>query len=255
MSTAKVAIVTGASRGIGVALTRALIDAGYQVHAVARTPEPINQTYRSEIDSGQVIPAVLDISDRVAVDRFFDTTFSAGSRLDLLFNNAGRFNSLAPLWDADPDNWWGDVTVNLRGTFLMTRGALKRMIAVDAGIIVSMDGGRPPVGSGYAASKAGIAQMTLTLSQELRHVGSSVSVFCADPGLVATDMAQAHAVHEVAPQWMPGLDARLASGEDVRRPEEIAHKLVAQLPHMTPATSGGKFYPDTPTGTFMPAMG
>ena len=253
MDTRPTAIVTGASRGIGVALTRALVQAGYAVHALARDATRLVEEYRTEAADGRVKPAALDVTDVGAVDAFFAGAFPAGATLDLLFNNAGRFQSLAPVWNADVDQWWADVTVNVRGTFLMTRAALKVMMRADCGIVVNMDGGRPPVGSGYATSKAGLMEFTRTLDAELRQIGSGISVYAANPGLVETEMTRLQMHHAVAPKWMPGLVDRLARG-DTRKPEEIANKLVAQLPHMSPATSGGFFDPDTPAGTFRPLI-
>jgi 3-oxoacyl-[acyl-carrier protein] reductase len=246
---AQVAIVTGASRGIGVALTRALLGAGYTVHAIARDHGRLTGEYRREIADGRVKPARLDVTDADAVDTFFARSFPAGARLDLLYNNAARFESLAPVWDADIEQWWADVTVNIRGPFLMSRAALKVMRRADRGVIVNMDGGRPPSGSAYATSKAGLLEFTRMLNAELRQAGSKIAVYSANPGLVETDMTRLQATNAVAREWLPGVGERLARG-DTRRPEEIAAKLVAQLPHMSAATSGGFFDPDTPTGSF-----
>jgi NAD(P)-dependent dehydrogenase (short-subunit alcohol dehydrogenase family) len=152
------------------------------------------------------------------------------------------------------DDWWADVAVNVRGTFLVTRAALNIMMRADRGIIVNMGGGRPPGGSGYAVAKAGVAEMTRALNGELRQVGSHVSVYLADPGLVDTDMSRLHARDPIAPNWVPDLVNRMGNG-DTRKPEEIAGKLIGQLPYMLPATSGGFFDPDTPTGTFRSISG
>ena len=243
------AVVTGASRGIGVALTRALAGAGYIVYAVARDSGRLHKEYDAEIVEGSILPAALDICDAAGVNRFFADNFSPGKDLDLLFNNAGRFVSLAPIWDADPDEWWNDVSTNLRGTFLVTRAALAGMLRADRGIIVNMGGGRPPGASGYAASRAAVAELSRALADELRRIGSKVSVYLADPGLVATDMTLPHARSHMGEIWVPDLVTRVGSG-DTRRPEEIAEKLIGQLPYMSAATSGGFFDPDTATGSF-----
>jgi NAD(P)-dependent dehydrogenase (short-subunit alcohol dehydrogenase family) len=234
-----------------VALTRALVGAGYKVHAAARNLVMLETVYAAEIAAGQVEPAMLDVTDAESVHRFFESRFPPGTTLDLLFNNAGRFASVAPLWDADEENWWGDVVVNVRGTFLVTRRALAVMRRQDRGIIVSMEGGRPPAGSGYGVGKAGVRQMTRTLAEELRKVASPILVYVADPGLVETDMSRAIGDSPFAAEWLPEIPSRIADGS-THRPEEIAAKLIQQLPHMSPANSGSFFDKATPAGTFLP---
>lgn len=244
------AIVTGASRGIGVALVTALVEAGYRVHALARDAERLEAAYAAEIATGKVLPFALDVTDRAAVEAYFSARFSAPeARIDLLFNNAGRFASLAPVWEADPETWWGDVEVNLRGLFLMCRFALPMMRRAERGIVINMDGGRPVAGSAYASSKAAVVQFTRVLADELRADGSGVSAYAANPGLVETDMTRLQAEDTVARQWIPGVGEALAEGR-TRAPEEVARKMVLLLPLMGPETSGQYFSPATPDGEF-----
>jgi NADP-dependent 3-hydroxy acid dehydrogenase YdfG len=129
------------------------VGAGYQVYAVARDLDRIKSVYASEIAAGEVRSDRLDITDASAVDAFFENRFPPGASLDLLFNNADRFGSIAPLWDSDVEDWWNDVTVNVRGTFLVTGSALGVMRRQGHEIIVSTEGGRPPAGSGYASPR------------------------------------------------------------------------------------------------------
>ena len=130
------------------------------------------------------------------------------------------------------------------------QGGVSGMLRADRGIVVNMGGGRPPGASGYAASKAAVAELSRALADELRRIGSKVSVYLADPGLVATDMTLPHARSHMGEIWVPQLgESRVESG-DTRRPEEIAEKLIGQLPYMSAATSGGFFDPDTATGSF-----
>ena len=86
---------------------------------------------------------------------------------------------------------------------------------------------------------------------ELRQVGSKVAVFLADPGLVDTAMSRRHFDSARGPTWVPELVSRLRSG-DTYAPQQIARKLIEQLPFMDADTSGGFFTPDTATGTFQP---
>lgn len=247
-----IAIVTGASRGIGVALVRALVEAGWRVHAVARDAGRLEAEYAAEIGAGAVLPHALDVTDRAAVEAFFASRFAGpGAGIDLLFNNAGRFASIAPVWDADPDTWRGDLDVNVQGVFLMCRFALPVMRRADRGIVINMDGGRPVSASAYASSKAAVVQFTRILADELKTDGSGVAVYAANPGLVKTDMTRLQAEDAVARRWLPGVGEALASGR-TRAPEEVARKMVLLLPLMGPATSGQYFSPATPDGEFAP---
>ena len=245
-----IAVVTGASRGIGVALVKALANAGYRVEAVARNEAQMAQAYGDEIAAGTVRCNAIDILDERSVDGFFASRFG-DTTPDLVFNNAGRFMSLAPLWEADSANWWSDIEVNVRGTFYMLRAALRAMRRQDRGIVIDMGGGRPPGASAYALSKAGVAEMTRAVDIELRQVGSKIIVLLADPGLVDTEMTRVHFKSALGKTWVPELVDRIGRG-DTRAPTEIANKLIAQLPYMTVETSGRMFTPDTRTGTFDP---
>ena len=196
---------------------------------------------------------IADATDATAVQRLAKSIYAERGAPDLLFNNAGRFVSMAPIWDSDLADWREDVRVNILSVYTVTRAILPLMLRRDRGVIINMGGGRPGGGSGYAVSKAGVAEFTRALSNELRQAGSRVSAFLADPGLVDTDMTRLHAKNPVTAQWAPELVDRMAR-RDTRRPEEIARKLIEQLPHMSASTSGGFFTPDTKTGSFEPIL-
>ena len=250
-STNSVALITGASRGVGVALARALLSSGWRLDVLSRSDAGLRAAYADGIRTGRVRVLPADITDATAVKSLAKLAYAEDGPSDLLFNNAGRFVSMAPISDSDPADWWEDVRVNVLGVYTVTRMILPLMLQRDRGIIINMGGGRPGGGSGYAVSKAGVAEFARALSNELRQVGSRVSAFLADPGLVDTDMTRLHAASPVTAQWAPELVDRMAR-RDTGRPEEIARKLIEQLPHMSASTSGGFFTPDTKTGSFEP---
>jgi NAD(P)-dependent dehydrogenase (short-subunit alcohol dehydrogenase family) len=249
--TLRLALVTGASRGIGVAIVQALLSNGWRVDVMVRDATAMRTAYGTDLNGGKVRVLVADVTDAETLQRLVSQNYGEEGAPDLLFNNAGRFVSFAPIWESEFETWWEDVRVNILGTFLVTRIIIPRMIARDSGIVINMGGGRPAAGSGYAVSKAGVAEFTRALAFELRQIGSRVSVFLADPGLVDTAMSRLHARNPIAQTWASDLVDRIRRG-DTRRPEEIASKLVSQLPHMSSATSGGFFTPETPTGSFAP---
>ena len=152
--------------------------------------------------------------DATAVQRLAKSIYAERGAPELLFN-AGRFVSMAPIWDSDLADWWEDVRVNILSVYTVTRAILPLMLRRDRGVIINMGGGRPGGGSGYAASKAGAAEFTRALSNELRQAGSHVSTFLADPGLVDTDMTRLHAKNPVTAQWVPELVDRAELGHRV----------------------------------------
>jgi NAD(P)-dependent dehydrogenase (short-subunit alcohol dehydrogenase family) len=138
----EVALVTGAGRGIGRAIAVALAGTGVPVGLVARTGEELDQT-AAEIAAagGQSVSIVADLGSpdgpRHAVDRVRDTL----GDVTLLVNNAGSNGVIGPTWEVDPEQWWHDVTVNLRGPFLCAREVLPAMVKSGHGRIINIVSG------------------------------------------------------------------------------------------------------------------
>lgn len=178
----QVAIVTGASGGIGRATVDRLTADGVQVVAV-----DLNPSARESDDIAQVAGDVTDTETGVraaacALERF--------GRLDILVNNAGMGSDQVPVWEIPVETWRRDVDVNLTGQFLMCQAVIPTMIANGYGRIVNVASaagmeGHPRAG-GYAAAKAGVIAMTKTLGKELATTG--VIVNCIAPALIETDM-------------------------------------------------------------------
>ena len=118
-----VAIVTGSGSGIGRALALAFGAAGARVVCVARRLERIEETASLiKAAGGEALALCADVTDPGQLDAMVSRTLDAYGRIDVLFNNAGRFNVLGALWEVDPDDWWRDVEVNLRGVMLLLPG-------------------------------------------------------------------------------------------------------------------------------------
>lgn len=169
--------------------------------------------------------------------------------VDVLFNNAGSFQSIAGVHEVDSELWWQDVTINLLGSLLVIRAVLPGMIERDRGIIISMDGGRPVGGSGYACGKAGLMELTRVLCAELKQQGSRVMVFSAGPGLVRTEMTELQAATEAGRRWIPSTAECFETGQ-LRAPEEIARTTVRLVQCARPEWSGRGFGPDTDVSQF-----
>jgi NAD(P)-dependent dehydrogenase (short-subunit alcohol dehydrogenase family) len=112
--------------------------------------------------------------------------------VDVLVNNAGSNHVFGPLWEVDLDNWWSDVTINLRGPAVCTAAVLPSMVQRRRGCIINIASGsakRPfPFNTAYSASKATLVRLTDSLAAETAEHG--VSVFALNPGTVDTDMCR-----------------------------------------------------------------
>ena len=121
----QVAIVTGGSRGIGLAIATALAAEGVAVALVARSRETVEAAARNILATGaRAIALSADVTDQGAVAWIVEETVRQLGPVDLLVNDAGLAAALGPVWDVDPEVWWRDVTTNLRGSFLCARAVL-----------------------------------------------------------------------------------------------------------------------------------
>ncbi len=174
--TTKVAIVTGASRGIGAAIAERLAANGLSIVVnYAGNSAPVEELARKIEKTGRcAITARADVADRAAVARMFDSAEAAFGGVDVLVNNAGIMH-LAALAETDDVLFDSHIATNLKGSFNTMREAARRMRS--GGRIInlssSMVGLRQPTYGVYAATKAGVEAMTHILSKELR--GRSIS--------------------------------------------------------------------------------
>jgi NADP-dependent 3-hydroxy acid dehydrogenase YdfG len=176
------AVVTGASSGIGAATARRLAAEGYDVIAVARRADRLTALV-DEI-GGTAVPC--DVTDPAQVERLAEVV---GSRLDVLVNNAGAALGLAPVADADPEEWRRMYEVNVLGVLRVTQALLPALIASGAGTIVMMGSTAGRVayegGGGYTAAKHGTKVISQTLRLEL--FDKPVRICEIAPGMVRTE--------------------------------------------------------------------
>jgi NAD(P)-dependent dehydrogenase (short-subunit alcohol dehydrogenase family) len=202
----QVAVVTGASRGIGRAVAARLAAEGANVALLARSHHEVAEA-ASALSRGGVRALGLraDVTRGEEVDAAFQEVSDRLGPPTLLVNNAGLFSAVGPLWEVDPEAWWRDVEVSLRGTFLCSRAALRSMIPAGRGRILNMTslaGTRPsPHATAYACAKAGVFRLTEGLAEEAASHG--VQVFSIGPGFVRTAMTKG--VLETG--WLPEMQA------------------------------------------------
>ena len=178
-------LVTGASAGFGAAIVRRFAAGGARVVAASRRLDRL-QALADEIGGDIVLPLVLDVTDRAAIDRALATLPAAFAGIDCLVNNAGLALGLGAAQDADPDDWDRMIDTNCRGLVHVTRAVLPGMIARGRGHVVNMGsvaGTYPyPGGNVYGATKAFVQQFSLNLRSDL--IGTPVRVTCIEPGMV-----------------------------------------------------------------------
>ena len=219
MSEQRVAIVTGASRGIGRAIAHQLAADNRLVILVARTESSLREVEKEIIDAGghaDIHPC--DLSDGQAVHDMVETVASTHGRLDILVNNAGitRDNLMLRMSNDEFDEV---INVNLRSTFIACRAAARPMMRGRFGRIINIGSVSGLMGNpgqaNYAAAKAGLVGMTKTIAKEFGSKGITANVVA--PGFIDTDMTSA------LPQSLRDEVVKQLPARRLGRPEEIAH--------------------------------
>jgi NAD(P)-dependent dehydrogenase (short-subunit alcohol dehydrogenase family) len=212
----RVAVVTGASRGIGYATALALAEAGAHVVATGRTQgglEELDDAIRAVGGSATLAP--FDLADYEAIDRLGAALYERFGKLDILVGNAGQLGALSPLGHIEPKEWERTLAVNLTANWRLIRSLDPLLRASDAGRAVFMTSGAVHKDRAYwglyAATKAGLEALVRAYAAETRNL-TPIRVTLVNPGPLATAMRK---------RAMPGEDQ-----STLRKPAELAPKLV-----------------------------
>ena len=214
----QVALVTGASRGIGAAIALEMAKQGFQVIGTATTDEGAARITAALSAYPGCKGANLNVNDAAAGEALIDQIVKSQGGLHVLVNNAGITRDTLAMRMKD-DDWDAVLDTNLKAVFRMSRAAIRPMMKQRFGRIISITSvvgaSGNPGQANYAAAKAGVAGMTRALAREL---GSrNITVNCVAPGFIATDMTAAlpEAQHQA-------LMAQIPLGK-LGLPEDIAH--------------------------------
>jgi NAD(P)-dependent dehydrogenase (short-subunit alcohol dehydrogenase family) len=223
----RVAIVTGAGRGVGRAISLALAHSGAAVALAARTQREIDDTASAIAAAGGAAVAVrTDVTQWPQVAALADRTEAELGPVDVLVNNAGGAAAIGPLWELAPEVWWADVALNLQGAVWGVRAVLPLMVARGRGRIInvgSMLGTRPdPYQSAYSTAKSGLLMFTESTALAARDHG--VTVFAMSPGLVRTRAFENALTCDAGRRWLPEL--RAIPAERFSPPERAAELAV-----------------------------
>jgi NAD(P)-dependent dehydrogenase (short-subunit alcohol dehydrogenase family) len=217
--TGRVAVVTGASRGLGRAIAIALAEAGASVALAARSKPDLEETAAQvETHGVRALVAPTDVSHYAAVEALMGETVAALGRLDVVVNNSG-IGTVVPMAEATPEDWARTVAVNLTGVFNGCRAAAPYLLAQRSGKVINISSVLAVAGLPgyvlYAATKGGIISLTRALGVEwARH---NVQVNAIAPGWFVTDMnAGAFADPDIRERLLRPVPARRTG-----RPDEV----------------------------------
>jgi NAD(P)-dependent dehydrogenase (short-subunit alcohol dehydrogenase family) len=222
----KVAIVTGAGRGIGKSIAIELASKGAQVCVVSRTQKEIQDTATQvRALKGRVYAKNMDVADRGAVENFVSELISKFGRIDILVNNAGILGPIGPIETNDAKSWGETMRINVEGVFLFCKFAIPIMKERRRGKIINLSGsGAPnpyPMFTAYSASKNAVLGFTQTLAAELRRF--NIQVNAVAPGPISTRMQD-----EILSASQAGESTR-AMARSIKRGRGASVQAVAEL--------------------------
>ncbi|HEY1114410.1 MAG TPA: 3-ketoacyl-ACP reductase [Chitinophagaceae bacterium] len=214
----KVALVTGAGKGLGKGIAVALAAEGVHVGLLARTEKDVKELAEQLIASGvKAFYATADVSNREEVEKAVAAVQENLGHIDILINNAGTA-SFGGFLELEPEAWEAQVRVNLFGVYYVTRAVLPQMIERKTGDIINISStagkSGSPVTSAYSASKFAVFGLSESLMHEVRK--HNIRVTAMAPSTIVTDLAYKSNLIKGDP-------------ERVMHPEDFAELLIAQL--------------------------
>ncbi|BCU79256.1 SDR family oxidoreductase [Luteolibacter sp. LG18] len=218
----RLVVITGCTRGLGLAMARAFARRDWTVAGCGTRPEACAKLQAEFGPDHTILPC--DVTDPQAVARFASDVLNEHGAPDLLLNNAAIINDNAPLWEVSTEDFGRVVDVNLKGVHAICREFLPAMIARGTGVVVNFSSGwgrsTSPDVAPYCCTKWGIEGLTLALAQDLP---PGLAAIPLNPGIIDTDMLRS---------------TFGAGAADFPDPEEWAGKAVPFLEKLSPRDNG-----------------
>ena len=227
--TGKVAVITGAGRGIGRAIALAFAEAGADVAICARSSGALDEVKEQVEAKGQACLAqALDISGPEEVGRFCNDVIAQFGKVDILVNNAGAYQDRGAFVQSQPEEWWRTIEVNIRGPYLMTRHLISAM--PEGAKIINMNSGKGysagQNSSSYHVSKAALKMFTEALANELWQQKIDVNTIIPGPTATTTlsqqDPNLGVTTENILDKFTNEPPAGLPAWERVKHPDEVA---------------------------------
>ncbi|MER5339321.1 SDR family oxidoreductase [Streptomyces mirabilis] len=245
----RTALVTGGSRGLGLAIAHRLIQDGTRVAVLARSAEGVHDAVGALREAGgTAFGRSADVARGDALYPAVRQLLSELGGIDLLVNNAGVEGPFGPLWECDPEEWWQAMDTNLRGVLLATDAVLPPMLALRSGRIINIVSHagthRWPYVSAYSVSKAAVIKLTENLGHELR--GTGVSTAALHPGIVLTGFTDKALAAEAGPATWRGrahswIRQQVAAGHGIE-PQRAADAVVRLARNLTTDAASGDYF-------------
>lgn len=231
----RIALITGGARGIGLAVAERLVADGARVALVDRDRTRVEAAATRIGDAAS--PIVADVTRPDDVERAVETTHARWGRLDIVVNNAGITGRSVPLWELSDDDWHQVIACDLTGVFLVSRAAVRRMLAAGSGRIINIASiagkeGNPTLVP-YSTAKAGVIGLTKALAKEVATRG--ILVHAVAPAVIETEL-----LGQMSKATVDSLIAKIPMGR-VGTPAEVA-ALVAWLASDECSFSTGAVY-------------
>jgi NADP-dependent 3-hydroxy acid dehydrogenase YdfG len=187
----KIALITGATSGIGKSTALILAKNGYSIIATGRRKEKLEELRRELVDGVDYLPLVFDVRDREKVLEILDNLPLDWKAIDVLVNNAGNAHGIDPIQSGNLDDWDAMMDINVKGLLYVTKAIIPGMCARRSGMVINIGSiaGKEsyPNGSVYCGSKAAVDAITKGMRMDLNPFG--IRVVAIHPGLVETEFS------------------------------------------------------------------